>query len=403
MPRFPAVSWPPEWVAEGRPLRHERPEAGRWAERLLPFGLVLSPPLGLGLALGLTVARRARLARLRSDPLTVAAGTGLGALGLASALTAPSRWTAMVGLGAMAVLVWLWAVGRFVIDDGPGFALGLQRGTGIVALMALVVAFSGSALRVSLGALGPALTLWGPENKGTVLGLGGNGLGPLLVFGGILGLGRAWYDKTGWGRVEGLVTAVVDLSAPLALNVRNALWGSAAGAAALLPLAGPAVVVAVASVAVAVVQLRSDLRARILALLEWRTEEVRWGVWQAAWQMIRERPWLGVGPNHFLLLHPRYALPQSAHLSDPHSIYLRVAAEWGVPAALLFFGWVVADLVRIWGLRQEPYRWALAAGVISFLAMGLFDTPLFTLHISGPILMGLGVAGSSRLAGEPGP
>ncbi len=401
-PSFPAVSPLPAGMVAAGSARKAQPNAGVWMERLLPFGLVFSPPAGLALALGLTLARRSRFARLRSHRHTLAAAAGLALLGVASALGAFSPFAAATGLVAMAALWWLWSVGRFAVDDGPGFVLSIQRATALVGLAALVVAFSGAQLRVPFGLSGLSLTLWGPENKGTVLGLGGNGLGPLLVFGAILGLGRAAYDRQWWARAEGLAVAAVNLAAPLALNVRNALWGGAAGAAALVPLAGPAVVGAVGAVGFAVIRLRPQLWARLVALLDWETEQARWGVWQAAWRMIRERPWLGVGPNQFLLVHPAYALPESAHLTDPHNMYLRVAAEWGVPAALLFFGWVVWELALVWRLRDQPYRWALAAAVIGFLAMGLFDTPLFTLHISGPVLVGLGVAGAARAGGETG-
>lgn len=401
-PPVPAVSPLPGGMAAAGSARKAHPDAGVWVERLLPFGLVLSPPVGLALALGLTLARRSRFARLRSHRHTLVAAGALAALGVASALGAFSPFAAATGLVAMAVLWWLWAVGRFAVDDGPGFVRSIQRATALVGLAALAVAFSGAQLRVPFGSSGPSLTLWGPENKGTVLGLGGNGLGPLLVFGAILGLGRAAYDRRWWARAEGLAVAAVNLAAPLALNVRNALWGGVVGAAALLPLAGPAVVGAVAAVGFAVMRLQPQLWGRMVALLDWQTEQARWGVWKAAWQMIRERPWLGVGPNQFARVHPAYALPESAHLTDPHNIYLRVAAEWGVPAALLFFGWVVGDLAFVWRLRAQPYRWALAAAVIGFLAMGLFDTPLFTLHISGPVLVGLGVAGGAWPGGETG-
>lgn len=119
--------------------------------------------------------------------------------------------------------------------------------------------------------------------------------------------------------------------------------------------------------------------------------------------MLRDRPWLGVGPDQFALVHPAYALPQFAHLTDPHNMYLKLASEWGVPAALLFFGWILRELTFAWRLRTQTYRWALGGGVLAFLAMGVFDTPLFTLHVSGPVLVGLGVAGAPPRDGEPAP
>lgn len=368
----------------------------------MPFGLVLSPPVGIALAAGLTVLRRSRFADLPRQPAVLAAWTGMVVLGIASGLSSPSPRTAAVGLAGVAVLWWLWGVGRFGVDDGPGFTVGVQRATAVVGALALAVALARAELRVSLGPVGLSLTIMSPENKGTVLGLGGNGLGPLLAFGAMVALGRAATCRRWPDRLEGLAVAVLNLSAALALGVRNALWGGAVGAAALVPVAGVTVVAVVVGAGAAVLGLRRDVLARFLELLDWRTEQARWGVWQASWRMLRDHPWLGVGPAQFHMVHPQYALPQSAHLTDPHSMYLKLATEWGVPATLLFFGWMVRELTVAWAHRAEGYRWALAAGVVAFLAMGVFDTPLFTLHISGPVLVGLGVAAASA-EGRTGP
>lgn len=50
-------------------------------------------------------------------------------------------------------------------------------------------------------------------------------------------------------------------------------------------------------------------------------------LWLGAWEMIRQHPWLGVGPMHFADTYNGIA----AH---PHQALLQWAAEWGVPSAL---------------------------------------------------------------------
>lgn len=306
---------------DGDACRGSRPWGSTWCrgygrERWLPFGLVLSPPVGIGLAAGLTILRRSRFADLPRQPAVLAAWTGMVVLGIASGLSSPSPRTAAVGLAGVAVLWWLWGVGRFCVDDGPGFTVGVQRATAVVGALALAVALARAELRVSLGPVGLSLAIMSPENKGTVLGLAGNGLGPLLAFGAMVPLGRAatccrWPD-----RLEGLAVEVLNLSAALALGVRNALWGGAVGAAALVPVAGVTVVAVVVGAGAAILGLRRDVLARFLELLDWRTEQARRGVWQASWRMLRDHPWLGVGPAQFHMVHPQYALPQSAHLTD---------------------------------------------------------------------------------------
>lgn len=52
-------------------------------------------------------------------------------------------------------------------------------------------------------------------------------------------------------------------------------------------------------------------------------------LWIQAWDIIKQHPWLGIGPLH-------YANFPNAIASSPHNFFLQIAAEWGVPAFLLF-------------------------------------------------------------------
>lgn len=66
-------------------------------------------------------------------------------------------------------------------------------------------------------------------------------------------------------------------------------------------------------------------------------------LWQAAWQGIVERPWLGAGPMMFSATNNGVA-------STTHNIVLQLAYEWGVPFALL----VIAATVRaLWRQFQR--------------------------------------------------
>ena len=108
--------------------------------------------------------------------------------------------------------------------------------------------------------------------------------------------------------------------------------------------------------------------------------------------MIRDHPFLGVGPFGFSRAVELYPHPESSLLTDPHSIYLRVAAEWGIPAAIIWFAWCYGWIWIMWPARRDVVRWSCISAWLAFLAMGIFDTPLFTFHISGPamVLLGLG-------------
>lgn len=69
-------------------------------------------------------------------------------------------------------------------------------------------------------------------------------------------------------------------------------------------------------------------------------DDARWYLWGLAMDALRAQPWFGVGPMH--LAH----LPnlKAAH---PHNVYLQLAAEWGVPLALLVLGWAGWRMARV--------------------------------------------------------
>ena len=70
--------------------------------------------------------------------------------------------------------------------------------------------------------------------------------------------------------------------------------------------------------------------------LQWRWQILAW-----TWQMIRDHPWLGVGPGAFPVALLTYqSLPYAGGV-NPHNVYVELAAEFGLPAAgLLVLGFV---------------------------------------------------------------
>src|SRR5205085_12047554 len=57
--------------------------------------------------------------------------------------------------------------------------------------------------------------------------------------------------------------------------------------------------------------------------------------WIATWAMIRDHPWLGVGPGNFGRLYPRYMLPTAFEtIQDPHNFVLEMWATSGVASAV---------------------------------------------------------------------
>lgn len=377
-----------------RPWRERLPS---WLERVLAYALAISPPIALLLALTITMRSRRLVSQIWRDRWTVGVFVLLMVLGTASLALAPSPWQALQGPVGLALLFLFWVTGRVAIQDPIRFWVDLQRAIGIIAVLAIAAVFGGVTLRYSLGSVESVVVA--PVDTGTVFGLGANGLGPLLVFGCILAIGRMFQFRSIWERLEALVIAMATLAAALALGVRSALWGAAVGTAVLLPIAGPVGLAVILSASLLVILVRPGILSSFAQLLDPSSNLPRWFAWQNAWAMVRDRPWLGVGPFHFMDLRERY-LPAAAigidfGLLGAHNIYLRMASEWGVPAAVVLFTWLFSWPIRLWPYRAEIWRWSLVAGLVSFLAMGIFDDPLFTLHISGPVFLGLGLASAT--------
>lgn len=96
----------------------------------------------------------------------------------------------------------------------------------------------------------------------------------------------------------------------------------------------------------------------------------RGALWQAAWQAMQTHPWLGIGPMAFA------ALPNVSN-AHPHNALLQIAAEWGVPAAMVALGLSLWGLWRLLlTLRAHPHSaWGtgLSVALLSALAQALVD------------------------------
>lgn len=103
--------------------------------------------------------------------------------------------------------------------------------------------------------------------------------------------------------------------------------------------------------------------------------------WKFAWSMIEQRPLTGWGLRSFSKLYT-----EQIHLwvGHPHNLFFMMAAESGLPAALMLYGlvgWILAQGVLTWRrLRKQDQRiyftfWIafFACTLFSFLDVTLFD------------------------------
>jgi len=132
----------------------------------------------------------------------------------------------------------------------------------------------------------------------------------------------------------------------------------------------------------------------------------RFPIWQVDLRVIRRYPWFGLGLGGFLSIGPEWTvgIPGGEFLprgTPPHSLYLNLAAEVGIPGALAFLALPVIAIVR--ALKQkDAYHIAQIACMASMLAAEIRDGILMGFHMSLGFILILGMMISPAGAPEDG-
>lgn len=346
-----------------------------------------------------TALALAALPRLRADvgrrvagASRVWAAAGLAvALGLVSSALAPSPTTGLleVGLLAGSVVVGLTVAAesrRAPIGVATVVTVAVAAGV-LLQLVPLLVereVSSGTGLLWAVGGVNGGFAHPRFLNQFQALALPSLSLlatsdRPVPRWSGrLLVLVTAWSMATTGARGAGAAVVAATVVVALALGRPGRRW-----AVALVP---PGLV----GVALAIVT-RSGLTAggpggaRPLTTMSGRGT-----IWRDALERIGDAPLLGVGPGHLahVAVLPPYDLSVPAH---PHDAPLQLAAEWGVPAALLVVGvlaigglWLVrgkpigADRVDRLGVDLPVVRAGAVAGLGTGLALSLVSGVLVT-------------------------
>ncbi len=147
------------------------------------------------------------------------------------------------------------------------------------------------------------------------------------------------------------------------------------------------------------------LRVRVMSLVAGREDSsnnFRMNVWTSALQMIRDRPWIGIGPGNtaFNLIYPLYQQPKFNALSA-YSIPLEWLVEAGLPGLIAGAGLFLTAMGT--GLRQWKAKGVLAlpslAAVAAFVGLaiqGLTDTIFFRPEVQLIALFSLATLAASR-------
>jgi O-antigen ligase len=278
---------------------------------------------------------------------------------------------------------------------------GLVLGAGLVAAVGLYGLLTG---QVGLIEGVPRLkAIYGsPNNLALYLGR----VVPLLVAVGFAGVGRRrWL----YAAVLPVVGAAAILTFSRGLLVLSLPAGLLVLALAEKRLRRPIPVLLVVA-ALAVLPFLST--PRLTGLFDWDsgTTFLRLQLWQSAWRMFLDHPWLGVGPDNFLYAYrSRYVLPtawQELNLSHPHNLFLDLLTRVGLLGAVPGLWMLALALQRGWMLRhrctdaERPLFLGLYAGLVAGLAHGLIDNSLFLPDLAVLTLLVVGVTQREGVVGH---
>ncbi|MCS7031164.1 MAG: IctB family putative bicarbonate transporter [Gloeomargarita sp. SKYG116] len=142
--------------------------------------------------------------------------------------------------------------------------------------------------------------------------------------------------------------------------------------------------------ALAILGRSEQLRLRFLSIFAGRADSsnnFRLNVWAAVLAMIRDYPWLGIGPGNraFNLIYPLYQRPNFNALGA-YSVPLEVAVEAGLVGLSAFVALTASILRRSWRNLASRYAYpypqtfllmGLLAGMAGTMTHGLVDTLWF--------------------------
>ncbi len=200
-----------------------------------------------------------------------------------------------------------------------------------------------------------------------------NSLGGMLGTALLLGSGALIASSHQRRRAAVIATGLLVVAGCLLLTKSRTAWcGTAAGGAVLawwvlrkrsaisnrFLIAGGAVLLA-AVLLVPLAAMLGGLDAEVLSEAP-KSLAYRLQYWTGTLDIVREHPWLGVGPGNFRWHYLQHKLPQaSEEISDPHNFVLDVAANAGLLgvvgllAVLGAFLWTVVRLNRADFVSQE--------------------------------------------------
>ena len=207
----------------------------------------------------------------------------------------------------------------------------------------------------------------------------------LAVVGARMALARGPWPRAATGALLAAVMLPLGAWALLVSRTRNAWVGALLGVGLVILLRAPKALFVLAAAALFLLVVRPAAVMDRLTLTDASSVD-RYYMWQAGIDMIRDKPVFGQGPGMILRQYPAYRWPEAPNAQAPHlhNNLLQLAAERGLPCALLWLWWMASGLASAsresQRLLTSPDRrgaaWVAVAALAAWLAVmvaGLFE------------------------------
>ncbi len=136
-------------------------------------------------------------------------------------------------------------------------------------------------------------------------------------------------------------------------------------------------------VTVAVLFLFPAFYERLFLTFKAGGDSDRFRYWLAAWKMINEHPFFGMGVGTFMANFSKYE--PHLYISYAHNCYLQIWAETGIFALLSFGGFMVSFVylgIKRFIVSKDFLLLGLLSGAIGFLLHSFFETNLYSLRLA---------------------
>lgn len=118
------------------------------------------------------------------------------------------------------------------------------------------------------------------------------------------------------------------------------------------------------------------------------TTNIRLSMWKDSIQLIKQKPFLGYGPDNWQKAVQTIAGDKYGSISDPHNTFLRLCVDFGVIFAVLFYIFIVTKLItRFLDKNNNIISTGGIVAITLLLMLGLMDNPLSSIHMTSMFIL----------------